>query len=103
MLGAADKDPVARRGDGLLVLASAHGGGLEVEACVLGGTGLGGELSGVPGALRAVGAGEVSAGVERAIIFAHRDGLDGTVEFRVPGAVGAGIEGDACRVACVDV
>ena len=102
MLGTADEDATTSGRDGLLVLAGAHGGGLEVEARILGSTGLRGELGGVPGALGAVRTGEVSTGVEGTVVLTDADGLHGTTELGVPAAVGARIQGDARRVAAVD-
>ena len=103
VLGAADEDAVAPGGDGLLVLAGAHGGRFEIEFEVLGGTGLGRELRRVPCTLGAVCTGEVSAGVEGTISLADAHGLNGTAKFRVPAAVGAPVERHAGSVAPVDL
>ena len=101
MLRPSDEDAVSVRGNGLLVLGLSFGGRNEGEARILGGSGLGGELRCVPGALASVGAAEVSAEIDGAIGLAAPDGLDGTVEFGVPGAVGDAIERDTGGVAAV--
>ena len=90
-------------GDGLLVLAGAHGGRFEIEFEVLGGTGLGRELRRVPCTLGAVCTGEVSASVEGTVSLADAHSLNGTAEFRVPAAVGAPVERHAGSVAPVDL
>ena len=102
VLGTADEDATTSGRDGLLVLAGAHGGGLEVEARILRGAGLRGELGGVPGALGAMRTGEVSTGVEGTVVLTDANGLHGTTELGVPAAVGARIQGNARRVAAVD-
>ena len=103
VLGAADEDAVTAGGDGLLVLAGAHGGRFEIEFEVLGGTGLGRELRRVPCTLGAVCTGEVSASVEGTVSLADAHSLNGTAEFRVPAAVGVPVERHAGSVAPVDL
>ena len=103
VLGAADEDAVASGGDGLLVLAGAHGRRFEIEFEVLGGTGLGRELRGVPSTLGAVCTGEVSAGVEGTVVLTDAHSLHGAVDFGVPAAVGTTIEGHTSHIAGVDV
>ena len=103
VLGAADVDTVSGRGDGLLVLTGAGAGRLEVEARIHGGTRLGGELGGVPGALVAVRRGEVAARVEGAVRLGNANRLHGTADLGVPRTVRARIEADAAGVTGVDL
>ena len=102
VLGAANVDAVSGRGDGLLVLASAGAGRLEVEARVHGCARLRGELGRVPGALVAVRRGEVAARVESAVRLGNANGLNGTADLGVPRTVRAPAQGDASSITRVN-
>ena len=103
VLGAADVDAVARRGDGLLILTGSGAGRHEVEVRVHGRTRLRGELGGVPGALITVRSGEVTARVESAVRLGNANSLNGTADLGVPRTVRARIEANAAGVTGVDL